>query len=101
MRDVCDEMRERQQMRYGQVWLDMIGCIPFTSFDLSPATSFSNAAFTAPCGPTRRLVVSIFHRTRDFVHWERLLDVRLVAEFISCARTLVNHLLALSAVMPV
>jgi hypothetical protein len=88
------------------VWLDMIGCIRFTSFGLSPATSSGNAAFTAPCGPTlartsRTLVLSISHRTRDFVHWERLLDVRLVGEFISCARALVNHLLALSVVMPV
>jgi hypothetical protein len=84
----------------------MIGCIPFTSFDLSPVTSFSNATFTAPCGPTLApaswtLVPSISHRSRDFVHWERLLDVRLVGEFISCPRALVNHLLALSAVMSV
>ena len=93
-------------MLYGPVWLGMSGRIPSTSFDLSPATSFGNAAFTAPCGPTlaptsRTLVLSISRRTRDFVHWERLLDVRLVAEFVSCARALVNHLLALSAVMPV
>jgi hypothetical protein len=106
VRDVCDEMRERKQMRYGQVWLGKIGCILFTSFDLSPATSLSNAAITAPCGPplapaSRALVLSISHRSRDFVHWERLLDVRLVAEFIACARALVNHLLALSAMMPV
>ena len=106
VRDVCDGMRECQLMMYWQVWLGMIGCILFTCFDLSPATSFSNAAFTAPCRPTlapasRTLVPSIIHRSRDFVHWERLLDVRLVAEFVSCARALVNHLLALSAVMPV
>ena len=93
-------------MLYGPVWLGMIGCILFTSFDLIPATTFSNAAFTAPCGQTlapasRTLVLSVSQRTRDLVHWERLLDVRLVAEFISCALALVNRLLNLSAAMSV
>jgi hypothetical protein len=93
-------------MLFRQVWLGMNGCILFTSLDLSPATSFSNAAFTATCGPTlarasRTVAPSISHRTREFGHWERLLDVRLVAEFIACARALVNHLLALSTMMPV
>jgi hypothetical protein len=40
-------------MLYGQVLLDMIGCIPFTSFDLSPATSFGNALL-------QRLVVRLW-----------------------------------------
>jgi hypothetical protein len=84
-------------MLYGPVWLGMNGCILFTSCGLSPATSFSNAAFTAPCGPTlasasRTLVLSISHRTRDFAHWESRLEVRLVGEFIPCARALEKNL---------
>ncbi len=73
VRDGSDGMRECQLMLYGQVRLGMIGCILFTCFDLSPATSFSKTAFTAPCRPnlapaSRTLVPSIIHRSRDFVH---------------------------------
>ena len=62
VRDVCDGIREHQLMLYGPVWLGMSGRIPSTSFDLSPATSFGNAAFTAPCGPTLALRVGPWSR---------------------------------------